>query len=386
MHKKTIVYYSQLYFLDSSLETINCIKNDVNVHLVVEVSPDSLNSTVFDVVKSNLKPGFNEIESIISGDTYGNLYSSFFGLKSLNVYYIDSFKSISIKSLFHSSELSAFIKALNPEYIHFDSSSFRFVFAFPWLFSYKIVLTIHDPVPHSGEYTWKRVISDFLYLKIASNIVLYSSHAKKLFQSKYLGLKKPIHVLNLLPYKYISADKKNEHKSEDYILFFGRLSLYKGIDILLEALPKVLTKFPDEKIIIAGRPESGFDCNYEKSSSVIFILRYLQVEELRNLILNAKFIVCPYRDATQSGVLMTCFALNKSVVATNVGAFPEYISDGYNGLLSAPDAEQFANAMMYALTDNLYEHFNENLENSSFDQDYIFNNRKLKDIYEISNP
>ena len=75
-----------------------------------------------------------------------------------------------------------------------------------------------------------------------------------------------------------------------------------------------------------------------------------------------------------------------SVVATNVGAFPEYISDGYNGLLSAPDAEQFANAMMYALTDNLYEHFNQNLENSSFDQDYIFNNRKLKEIYEISNP
>ena len=77
MHKKTIVYYSQLYFLDSALETINCIKNDVNIHLVVEVSPDSINSTVFDVVKSNLKPGFNEIESIISGDTYDNLYSSF---------------------------------------------------------------------------------------------------------------------------------------------------------------------------------------------------------------------------------------------------------------------------------------------------------------------
>lgn len=384
MNKKSIVYYSQLYFLDSALETMNCIKNEVDIHLIIEISPDSITSTVFDLVKSNLNPGFNKIESIISQDTYVNISTAFIGLKSFTIYYIDSNRSISFKSFLHSSELSAYIKAINPDCIHFDSSSFRFVFAFPWLLTYKKILTIHDPIAHSGESTWKRVVSNYVYMKMATNIVLYSLYAKKIFENRFFKLNKSVHLLHLLPYRYISSENNIISKTGNYILFFGRLSIYKGIDILLDAIPKVLDKFPDEKFLIAGKPENGFDSDFQNSSSIFFILRYLQVDELRELILNAKFVVCPYRDATQSGVLMTCFALNKSVVATNVGAFPEYISNGYNGVLSAPDAVELAVSMNYALTDNLYEQFNLNLKNSSFKEDVYFNNRQLKEIYEIT--
>lgn len=43
---------------------------------------------------------------------------------------------------------------------------------------------------------------------------------------------------------------------------------------------------------------------------------------------NAKFVVCPYTDGTQSGVINTCFTLCKPIVATNVGAFSESVIDG----------------------------------------------------------
>ncbi|MEI2749884.1 MAG: glycosyltransferase [Ferruginibacter sp.] len=67
------------------------------------------------------------------------------------------------------------------------------------------------------------------------------------------------------------------------------------------------------------------------------------------MIENSKFIVCPYRDATQSGVLMTSYAAGKMVLATNVGSFPEYIQDGVNGLLAEVTPESIAQKIIEGL-------------------------------------
>jgi glycosyltransferase involved in cell wall biosynthesis len=84
--------------------------------------------------------------------------------------------------------------------------------------------------------------------------------------------------------------------------------------------------------------------------------RYITNEELVDLISQAKFIVCPYKDATQSGVLMTAFALRTPVIASAIGAFPEYIDDNKTGMLvPVNDAEKLAEKMLAALEDNFYE-------------------------------
>jgi glycosyltransferase involved in cell wall biosynthesis len=57
---------------------------------------------------------------------------------------------------------------------------------------------------------------------------------------------------------------------------------------------------------------------------------------LAALVQQASVVVCPYIDATQSGVVLTSYALGRPVIASAVGGLPEYVRDGQTGLLVAP--------------------------------------------------
>ena len=63
-------------------------------------------------------------------------------------------------------------------------------------------------------------------------------------------------------------------------------------------------------------------------------------------------IVCPYTDASQSGVVLTAYAFGKPVVATRVGGLPEYVEDGVTGLLVPPrNPQALAEALVRLLRD-----------------------------------
>jgi glycosyltransferase involved in cell wall biosynthesis len=132
------------------------------------------------------------------------------------------------------------------------------------------------------------------------------------------------------------------------------------VDILLKSMPKVFKQFPHQLLIIAGKTNADYilDDNilqkYERNT--LMLNRYIPNEELYTLISNAKFIICPYLDATQSGVLMTSFALGVPVIASDVGSFPEFVIDGFNGFLVAPgNVEDLSEKIIMALKDNHYE-------------------------------
>ena len=76
------------------------------------------------------------------------------------------------------------------------------------------------------------------------------------------------------------------------------------------------------------------------------------MEELAGLLQDCAITVCPYTDATQSGVVMTSYSLCKPVIATNVGGLSEMVEDGKTGLLVPPkDVDALADAIISLLED-----------------------------------
>ena len=65
------------------------------------------------------------------------------------------------------------------------------------------------------------------------------------------------------------------------------------------------------------------------------------------MIRECEFVVVPYVDATQSGVIMSAYAYCKPCIATNVGGLPEMVNNEHNGLIVEPkDVEGLAAAII----------------------------------------
>lgn len=168
--------------------------------------------------------------------------------------------------------------------------------------------------------------------------------------------KSRIYINRLGIYDCINAFKpKDEAKENKNVLFFGRISPYKGVEYLLEAMNEVHKVIPDAQLTIAGGGKIYFNVEkYEKLDYVKLINRYIGMEELADLLHKSYIVVCPYTDATQSGVVMTAFALNKPVIASNVGGMSESVHDGVNGLLVAPkDVNALSNAIISVLNNSI---------------------------------
>ncbi len=151
-----------------------------------------------------------------------------------------------------------------------------------------------------------------------------------------------------------SQAKKNLKLSDEhnYILFFGFIREYKGLDILIKAFgDHRLRKFP-LKLIVAGEfyvdPEPYHKLIDESGCSEDIILhnQYISDSAVADYFNAADLIAQPYKSATQSGVTQIAFHFNKPVLVTDVGGLPEIIPDKKVGYLVKPDPEHVADALV----------------------------------------
>lgn len=199
----------------------------------------------------------------------------------------------------------------------------------------KMLLTVHDPFPHSGLDTFiVRLRRKVAFALIPRLIILNEKQRQGFIDYYHIA---PQRVINsrLSCCTYLQTLLKgDEQPTLDYILFAGKISQYKGLDYLLPAMQQVHRQCPGCKLIVAGVGDFHFDISpYQQLDYIEFRHRFIPDSELVELIYNAAFMVCPYTDATQSGVIMSAFAFNRPVIATNVGGLPEMVKDGHYGLL-----------------------------------------------------
>ncbi len=142
-----------------------------------------------------------------------------------------------------------------------------------------------------------------------------------------------------------------------YILFFGLIREYKGLDILLKAMAQENIKRQNIKLIVAGEfyssPQPYKDIIEQESlqDKVIFFEKFIPDPEVKYYFSAADLIVQPYKTATQSGVTQVAYQFEKPMVVTNVGGLPEIVPHNKVGYVVESNPTAVANAI-----NDFYQH------------------------------
>lgn len=137
-----------------------------------------------------------------------------------------------------------------------------------------------------------------------------------------------------------------------YILFFGFIRKYKGLDLLLEAIQDKRIQEQKIKLIIAGEFYEDRKFYYEiieQNNLKPFIIEhtdFIPDSEVKNYFGAADLIVQPYRSATQSGISQMAYHFEKPMLVTNVGGLPEIVPDGKVGYVVDVNAGKIADAII----------------------------------------
>ena len=139
--------------------------------------------------------------------------------------------------------------------------------------------------------------------------------------------------------------------NKQYMLFFGLVRAYKGLDLLLDAFAKVKDQLPNLQLIIAGEFYEDEDkyrtqiANNQLTDRVILKNEFIADADLCKYFGAADLIVQPYKSATQSGVTQVAFHFEKPMLVTNVGGLGEIVHDHKMGYAVEPNADAIAEAI-----------------------------------------
>lgn len=247
-----------------------------------------------------------------------------------------------------------------------------------YAFRKRMVMTMHDPLPHSSDRNRLNRLHRWVAFRAVDHFIVLSSSLREEFVEKCHLQGKEVYVSKLGAYDILTHVRPEPmNLPQKYVLFAGSINPHKGIRYLCEAMRKLKPSHPDLHLVIAGRGEFDFDIDsYVAECQITLINRFVTDGELVTLIRRSEFVVCPYTDATQSGVIMSSFAFNKPVLATNVGALGEMLADGRHGLLVPPcDSEALATAISNMLRPEMLRRMAGNIAS-----DYSIGDRSWADI------
>lgn len=145
-----------------------------------------------------------------------------------------------------------------------------------------------------------------------------------------------------------------------YVLFFGFIREYKGLDLLLEAIALLPPTFGKVRFMIAGEfytdsaPYLNRIEELDIREKLILHTRFISNEEVRYYFCAADLVVQPYKSATQSGIAQIAIQFNKPTIVTRVGGLHEIIEDGRTGFVVGVDPKEIVEAMVafFSMTDH----------------------------------
>lgn len=227
---------------------------------------------------------------------------------------------------------------------------------------YKVFFTVHDLHPHEAKKAfYKQFRHKMMYRNLAktrqgvNNMITNSrtqeQELKEMFPNKNIFFHEFPSLINnaIVNGKLAPEELKG---IDDYILFFGRIEQYKGVDLAYKLFASD-EELKGKTLVIAGSGELYFHVDALKAKNIIIINRYIKDEEVAWLFNHAKLTLYPYISATQSGVLSVSCYFGKPIVASDVPFFRTVTQNGLGLNFNVDDANDLACKLKEMLASDL---------------------------------
>ena len=357
---RTIAYLSYPHFADCDLPLLHHLQQqEPGLIYILQLTEKDKQRTIINVQQLKKKG------AVYPANEYPELrmLATWLDMRRVFVLNMPGLHDFSWTNLMAVARLCRFLRRRRCSLLHF-TWPLRYG-AFPlYAFRRKMLLTVHDPLPHSSETGALNRFHRWVAFRMVPRFLLLNTTQRAAFMSQNKLTSDRVFSSRLSIYSHLKDTVPVLPASSGYVLFVGGISSHKGVDILCEAMRQVHQSHPRLKLVVAGSGKLYFDpAPYLQEGFLELHNRYLTDAELKGFIQQAAFVVCPYRDATQSGVIMSAFALAKPVIATSVGALAEMVEDGRHGLIVPPaDSSALAEAIVRLLaSDALLEKMRENI-------------------------
>ena len=236
----------------------------------------------------------------------------------------------------------------------------------------RVIGLMHNIKPHESMPA-RRGLNNY-FLNSCDGFITLSS--KVLDDLKDSGINKPVKLIPHPVYdifgepvsRQIACDYLKLDPESNYMLFFGIIRHYKGLDLLLKSIASQKLSHLNLKLIVAGEfyenekryldmvKELGLD------KQVLFTGSFIPKGDVRHYFAVSDLVVLPYLRATQSGITPVAYHFNKPVLVTNVGGLKEVVPHGRTGYVCEKDPDEIAAAITDFFDNNRSPEFIENIK------------------------
>ena len=219
----------------------------------------------------------------------------------------------------------------------------------------KIISLTHNMIPHEKHF-YDKPLSRYFVKPIDAFVALSQSvkdDIGKFSQKPCVLTPHPMYdIFGHAISRENALQNMNLSNEFRYLLYFGLIRRYKGLDLLLEAFAdERLKKYP-AKLIVAGefyedsKPYFDIIEKHNLHDRIILKTDFVPDNEVVNYFCCADLITLPYRDATQSGVTQIAYYFEKPMLVTDVGGLAELVPNGKSGYVVTPNPTAIADALV----------------------------------------
>lgn len=262
-------------------------------------------------------------------------------------------------------KLGYLINKLNPDILHFQWLPFLEICSIEYyllkLYKYlykdmKIVLTVHNIYPHNSSSSKKKSFQARFkkIMPLIDHFVVHTSNSVDDLEFEF-GVRRNL-ICVIKHGVFVPKNKPQRKRMSDSklrLLMFGSQSLYKGTDLLLDAIKSLPNNLLNEiEIRIVGHASEEIAQMIPTSSyNIHWRNEYLSDDDLNQEIANADLLVFPYRNISQSGALLLGLSFLKPIIASDLPSFIETLN-GYpkEMFCKAGDADSLKNIIQIFLS------------------------------------